>query len=42
MEKCGMRYHHFPPKELTYLGRERDLVCYAAEAQTDMISSEKR
>ena len=39
MEKCGMRYHHFSPKELTYLGRERDLVYYAAEAQTDTTSS---
>ena len=39
MEKCGMRYHHFSPKELKYLGRERDLVYYAAEAQTDTTSS---
>lgn len=28
MEKCGMTYHHDSPKELTYLGIERDLVYY--------------
>lgn len=29
MEKCGMTYHHFTEKELTYLGVERDLTYYA-------------
>lgn len=29
MEKCGMAYDHFSEKELTYLGKERDLVYYA-------------
>ena len=28
MEKCGMTYHHDAPKELTYLGVERDLIYY--------------
>ena len=28
MEKCGMTYHHDSPKELTYLGVERDLIYY--------------
>ena len=31
MEKCGMRYHHFNEKELSYLGAERDLTYYAIE-----------
>ena len=30
MEKCGMTYSRFSPKELTYLGKERDLTYYAA------------
>ena len=29
MEKCGMVYSHDSPKELTYLGIERDLIYYA-------------
>jgi len=29
MEKCGMKYSHFSPKELTYLDVERDLVYYS-------------
>ena len=29
MEKCGMAYDHFSEKELTHLGKERDLVYYA-------------
>lgn len=29
MEKCGMTYDHFSAKELTYLGKERDLTYYA-------------
>ena len=28
MEKCGMTYDHFSEKELSYLGRERDLIYY--------------
>ena len=28
MEKCGMTYSHFREKEMTYLGRERDLTYY--------------
>ena len=28
MEKCGMVYSHDSPKELTYLGIERDLIYY--------------
>ena len=32
MEKCGMSYSRFSPKELTYLGVERDLSYYAANA----------
>ena len=28
MEKCGMHYDHFSPKELEYLGVERDLTYY--------------
>ena len=31
MEKCGMTYDRFSPKELTYLGRERDLIYYAID-----------
>ena len=29
MEKCGMVWDHYSPKEMTYLGTERDLVYYA-------------
>jgi len=29
MEKCGMTFERFSPKELTYLGVERDLTYYA-------------
>ena len=29
MEKCGMIYHHFSQKELSYQGVERDLTYYA-------------
>ena len=29
MEKCGMTFERFSPKELTYLGSERDLTYYA-------------
>ena len=29
MEKCGMTYHHFSEKELSYQGIERDLTYYA-------------
>ena len=36
MEKCGMTYSHDSPKELTYLGKERDLVYYVI--QKDAIS----
>ena len=28
MEKCGMTYDRFSPKELTYLDKERDLIYY--------------
>lgn len=33
MEKCGMTYDRFSPKELTYLGEERDLVYYSIKRQ---------
>ena len=29
MEKCGMTYHHYSERELTYLGIERDLTYYS-------------
>ena len=29
MAKCGMTYHHVSEKELTYLGKERDLTYYS-------------
>ena len=29
MEKCGMSFSRFSPKELTYLGKERDLTYYS-------------
>ena len=29
MEKCGMTYSRFSPKELSYLGTERDLTYYS-------------
>lgn len=32
MEKCGMRYSHTVEKELSYLGKERDLIYYKIEA----------
>ena len=32
MEKCGMRYSHTVEKEFSYLGKERDLIYYKAEA----------
>lgn len=31
MEKCGMTFDHFSPKELTYLDVERDLTYYSIE-----------
>ena len=31
MEKCGMCWHHFSEKEMSYLGAERDLTYYAIE-----------
>lgn len=31
MEKCGMHYSHTNKKELTYLGKERDLIYYVKE-----------
>ena len=31
MEKCGMTFSHVNEKELTYLGRERDLIYYRIE-----------
>ena len=34
MEKCGMRYDHFNPKELTYLGVERDLTYYVIDKKS--------
>ena len=33
MEKCGMTYDRFSPKELTYLGIERDLTYYKISAE---------
>ena len=33
MEKCGMKYSHFREKELTYLGKERDLTYYAIQKE---------
>ena len=32
MEKCGMTYSHINRNELSYLGKERDLVYYKIEA----------
>ncbi len=32
MEKCGMTFSHVHTNELTYLGRERDLIYYKKEA----------
>ena len=29
MEKCGMTFHHFSEKELTYQDKERDLIYYS-------------
>lgn len=37
MEKCGMTYDHFSEKELTYLGKERDLTYYAIRRKTDVL-----
>ena len=34
MEKCGMRFHHVSPKELEYLGKERDLTYYSITKET--------
>ncbi len=34
MEKCGMTLDHFSEKELTYLGKERDLIYYAVHRDT--------
>ena len=34
MEKCGMTYDHFSAKELTYLGKERDLTYYVIHRKT--------
>lgn len=34
MEKCGMVWDHFSPKELTYLGAERDLTYYVIDRDT--------
>ena len=37
MEKCGMTYSRFSPKELTYLGVERDLTYYAVSSPEQRI-----
>ena len=31
MEKCGMTYDHFSEKELTHMGKERDLTYYVID-----------
>jgi ribosomal-protein-alanine N-acetyltransferase len=45
MEKCGMCYHHFSEKELSYLGAERDLTYYVIQrsewAQLALAEAEK-
>jgi ribosomal-protein-alanine N-acetyltransferase len=33
MEKCGMEYERFSPKELVYLGKERDLTYYSVSSE---------
>ena len=38
MEKCGMTFARISEKELTYLGRERDLIYYRIDRQTYMHS----
>ena len=41
MEKCGMRYDHFSGKELSYLGKERDLIYYVIHRnETDKLKDE--
>ncbi|MBR5031398.1 MAG: GNAT family N-acetyltransferase [Clostridia bacterium] len=40
MEKCGMRFLRFSPKELTYLGIERDLTYYSVKRE-DFLRCEK-
>ena len=35
MEKCGMNYSHTVEKEFSYLGKERDLIYYKAEANNE-------
>ena len=35
MEKCGMTYDRFSPKELTYLGVERDLTYYSIRRKSE-------
>lgn len=35
MEKCGMTFSHIREKELTYLGKERDLIYYKIEARSE-------
>ena len=40
MEKCGMTYSRFSAKELTYLGKERDLTYYSI-SRDDREKSEK-
>ena len=37
MEKCGMCFDHFSPKELTYHGIERDLTYYALSSKGDAL-----
>lgn len=37
MEKCGMGFHHFSEKELTYRGKKRDLTYYSICRKTDVI-----
>lgn len=37
MEKCGMTYSHFAKKELSYLGKERDLTYYAIRRSGEQI-----
>ena len=34
MEKCGMTFERFSPKEMTYLDIERDLTYYSINAET--------
>ena len=42
MEKCGMTYSRFSPKEMEYMGVERDLTYYAIDRNTFRVHNQTK